>query len=98
MRPLDSVWGGRISKPHGIVISYDIGMDACHYEAAPQWTKRAVWRTEQIVGGRKVVCIYTKSNELLITFPGAMANFYAKVRTQRDVADMMLMVLTYNPD
>ena len=54
-----------------------------------------VWRTEQVIGGERVVCIYTKSNELLIAFPGELANFYATVRNQRDVADMMLMVLTY---
>jgi hypothetical protein len=95
VKPIDSAAAGSISKVGGLVISYDIGLDAGHYEHNPQWTKRAVWQTEQVVGGKRVVCIYTKSRELLITFPDDLANFHAKVRNQRDITDMMLMVLTY---
>jgi hypothetical protein len=95
MRPLDSAEVGRISKLHGLVITYDIGLSAGHYEVDPKVTRSAVWQTEQITGGRKVVCIYTKSKTLLITFPESSANFYAKIHNQRDVAEMMLMILTY---
>ena len=86
---------GASGRRTGFVISYDIGLDAGHYENNPQWTKRAVWQTEQVVGGKRVVCIYTRSRELLIAFPDDLANFHAKVRNQRDITDMMLIVLTY---
>jgi hypothetical protein len=95
VKPVDSATAGRIWKANGLVVSYDIGLDAGHYETDPQWTKPAVWQTEQIVGGKRVVCIYTSSKTLLISFPDDLANFYAKVRNQRDTTDMMLMVLTY---
>jgi hypothetical protein len=97
IRPLDSAAAGRISKPHGLVVSYDIGGAAGHYEEAPDWKNRAAWRTEQVIDGKRVVCIYAKSKELLIAFPDDLANFHAKARTQRDITDMMLMVLTYDP-
>jgi hypothetical protein len=80
-----------------MVVSYDIGGAAGHYEDGPHWKNRAAWRTEQVIDGKRVVCIYTKSKELLIAFPDDLANFYAKARTQRDITDMMLMVLTYDP-
>jgi hypothetical protein len=95
VKPIDSAAAGRIWKADGLVISYDIGLDAGHYENNPHWTKRAVWQTEQVVGGKRVVCIYAKSRELLIAFPDDLANFHAKVRNQRDITDMMLIVLTY---
>src|SRR5580704_6279294 len=95
VKPIDSAAAGSIWKPGGLVISYDIGLDAGHYENDQQWTKRAVWETEQVVGGKRVVCIYTRSRELLIAFPDDLANFHGKVRNQRDITDMMLMVLTY---
>jgi len=97
MRPIDSAAAGRISKAHGLVVSYDIGLAAGHYENDPHWKNRAAWRTEQLIDGKRVVCIYTKSKELLIAFPDQLANFYGRVRTQRDITDMMLMVLTYDP-
>lgn len=49
VRPIDSSAVGSISKPHGLVISYDIGLDAGHYENNPQWTKRAVWHSEMML-------------------------------------------------
>lgn len=93
-RPIDSI-GGTISRPHGLVMGYDIGIGAGHYELDPRWTKHALWRTEQIINGKKAVCIFTKSKELLIAFPDDLTNFYAEIHSQRDLADMMLMVLTY---
>lgn len=62
------------------------------------WKNRAVWHTEQLIDGKRVVCIYKESKELLTAFPYSGANFYAKVRKQRDIFDMMLMVLTYDPE
>jgi hypothetical protein len=55
-----------------------------------------LWRQEQTINGHAVVCIYTKSQELLISFPGLIGHFSAKITGQQDIADMLLMVLTYN--
>jgi hypothetical protein len=43
------------------------------------------------------------SNLLMITFPGRFgpndaANFYAEVANEQEIADMLLMVLTFDPD
>lgn len=95
VRPIDSAYAGRIWKPHGLVIGYDIGMAAGHYETSLGWTSRAEWKLDQVMNGKRVVCIFTKSHELLIAFPDDLANFTAKIRTKRDLAEMMLMVLTY---
>ncbi len=95
MRPIDSAGAGRISKADGVLISYDIGLAAGHYETHQEWADHALWRTDQVINGKRVVCIYTKSKQLLVTFPDDLANFYAKIRAPRDLADMMLMVLTY---
>jgi hypothetical protein len=98
MHPIDSAEAGRISRPDGLLISYDIGLAAGHYETNPQWIDHRLWRTEQAINGKRVVCIYTKSKELLVTFPDDLANFHAKIRDPRDLADMMLMVLSYGPE
>ena len=93
--PLDSITG-KIWKQHGVTISYDIALNAGDYSTSPEWNKSVLWRTEQVVNGEKVVCVFTKSKQLLIVFPRLMANFYADIHSRRDLADMMLMVLTYN--
>jgi hypothetical protein len=43
------------------------------------------------------------ANVLMVTFPGRIgpddaANFYAEVANQEEIADMLLMVLTFDPD
>jgi hypothetical protein len=45
----------------------------------------------------------TPSNVLMVTFPGRIvpdqaANFYAEVANEQEIADMLLMVLTFDPD
>lgn len=85
---------GRIWKEGGVDIRYDLFM-AGHYEDRKEWTTKIKWKREQVIGGRRVICVLTKDNRLLIAFPEYMANFYAKVRNEKDVADMLLMILTY---
>jgi len=58
-RPMDSAFSGTISKQHGLVISYDIGLTAGRYDTDPRWNRRAVWQTEQVLNGKRVVCIFT---------------------------------------
>lgn len=95
-RSVDSITG-KIWKEHGVTFGYDIALDAGDYSIRPEWNGNVMWRTEQIVNGEKVVCVFTNSKRLLIAFPRHMANFYGDIHNQRDLADMMLMVLTYKP-
>jgi hypothetical protein len=61
------------------------------------WTKGEIWRRDQIVGGHKVVMVFTKSKSLIVSFPEDHANFHATITSPADTADMLLMVLTYSP-
>jgi hypothetical protein len=58
---------------------------------------QVLWREEQTINGQRVVCVYTKSKELIVSFPKLVANFRAKIRNQNELAAMLLIVLTYEP-
>jgi hypothetical protein len=87
---------GTIHKNGGLDIEYDIG--AGHYTecgALCGWTNGEIWRKEQRIDGQKVVLVFTKQQRLVITFFESNANFYATIRNEEDMADMLLMVLTF---
>ena len=86
---------GRISKKGGITINYDIGKLAGNY--AVSRSKRAQWFREQRVATQLVQIAFSKEGTVYITFPQAAANFYASVKTPSEMADALLMVLTF-PD
>jgi len=45
----------------------------------------------------KFQCTYTRSHELIVSFhPSLTANFRAKIHNQQELADMLLMVVTFN--
>jgi hypothetical protein len=92
-------YGGRILKDGGLVIEFGQGQyDGIAADSVDY--RQLLWRTEQSVNGKRVICVYTKSNELVITFPPSSswpANFRAKIRSQQDLAEMLLMVLTFDP-
>ena len=88
---------GKIWKEGGITIHYDIGRLAGQC-VDPARRCDYAWFREQQVNGHTVYSARTKDGQVLVTFPGAEpANFYADCRSQDDVADMLLMVLTYDP-
>jgi hypothetical protein len=87
---------GKIWKPGGIEIKYDIGHLAGDY-ANPKNRDEYQWYREQVVGGHTVHCALDKGNTLVVSFPDTESNFMATVKSQADVADMLLMVLTYQP-
>ncbi len=86
---------GDISKNGGLLIHYDIGelsgfyTDYCSIQNACQWTKK------QSINGREVRIALTAQNRLIATFPQDYANFYADTSSPEDVADFLLMILTY---
>ena len=90
---------GMIWKKDGVKIHYDIGEMAGDYTdcATCGWTKGEVWRQKQIVSGQEVVLIFTTKRKLIISFPSVHANFYATVANNKELTDMILMVLTYQP-
>lgn len=90
---------GTIGKEAGLRIHYDIGPLAGNYAECSKlcgWTDNEVWRKKQIVSNQEVICVFTKEKRLVISFPKATANFYATIRSQEDMADMLLMVLTFH--
>ena len=85
---------GKIWKEGGLTINYDIGTLAGP-RANPEHQADYSWYKEQPFGGQRARCALTKSGQLLVTFPADSACFYANVETPEDVADMLLIVLTY---
>jgi hypothetical protein len=49
------------------------------------------------VDGRPVHLVLTKDRMLYATFPEAAANFFGKAKSDEEIVDMLLMVLTYAP-
>jgi hypothetical protein len=87
---------GRIWKKDGLEIHYDIGRLAGNYAQSREKDKdKLEWFKEQAVGGRNVQIALTKDRVLTITVAG-FANFYGTVKSEGDLADMLLMVLTYD--
>jgi len=93
---LDST-GGTIWKESGLKISYDIGRMAGVYTDCDScdWTKGETWRKKQVINGQLVVFVFTKSKGLVVSFPESHANFYATVRSESELADMLLMLATF---
>jgi hypothetical protein len=86
---------GRIWKEDGLTIEYDIGFSAGHY-AKPGELDKYSWYKEQVIGKQSLRCALTRDSLLIVTFPDASANFFAKVKRQEDIAEVLLMVLTYH--
>lgn len=89
---------GEISAPSGLTIRYDIGRMAGAY--APRVCAEAtacLWYKKQNNNGNEVVVGLTREGKIYATFPNDYANFYADTKSSEDVADFLLMVLTYTP-
>ncbi len=87
---------GKIWKDGGLSFSYDIGKGAGN-QAKGQDKKNVLWFKEQVVAGHAVQLALTKDQTLYVSFPQTHANFYGQVKTSADLADLLLMVLTYAP-
>ena len=78
-----------------MTIYYDNLVNAGTRVNDPSLVKKTLWRKEQTLDGHRVILVFTKDNQLTISFPEWQANLFGKVRSQQDVGDMLLMVLTY---
>ncbi len=88
---------GEISKLDGLTISYLIGSNAefAASRACGQKNSDCLWYKRQIIKGREVWLGLTKEGQLIATFPENRANFYADTKTPEDIADFLIMILTY---
>jgi hypothetical protein len=87
---------GTIAKPDGLTIRYDIGKFRTNV-ASLQDKDRLRWYKEHEANGRPVHLAFAKDGTLYVTFPYFAANFQAKVANEAEMAEVLLMVLTYSP-
>jgi hypothetical protein len=96
---------GRIFKDQGLSISYQAGGLAGN---RVNGNPNLLWSKEMMVRGNRVQIGMTRDRMLIVVFssptpppgvPGSAlpANFFATATTDEDIADMLLMVMTYSP-
>jgi hypothetical protein len=88
-------WGAKISKDGGVTIELSQGLHV-GVEADSVDQNDIAWREEQVVNGQRVICVYTKSNDLIVSNRVQAANFRGHIRNQQNLTEMLLMVLTYD--
>jgi hypothetical protein len=98
---------GKIWKDGGPVIRYDIDSFSALAGNYAQHHKRSdpyLWYKEQEFQGNTAQVLLTKDRKLIVTFPFAaprgetiFANFIGKVATEEQLAEVLLMLMTYSP-
>lgn len=89
---------GEISKPNGLTIRYDNGFLAGRAAGYYCGNGQCNWYKNQKINGKDVWIGLTKEGMIIATFPEDNANFFAQTKSPEDVADFLLMVLTYGND
>ena len=92
-RSLDSITG-KIVKPGGLTITFDL-VEAYTECKSCGWTDGELWRKRQFVNGEEAIFVFTKSKRLVVSFPHSHANFYASIHSESDMADMLLILSTF---
>ena len=87
---------GKISRKDGLSIEYDIGESAGDY--AESQKADAAWFKQQVINGQAVQVAFKKDKQLIVTFTNGPANFFATIKSEEDMADVLLMLSTYTPD
>jgi len=84
---------GRIWKADGPEVHYDIGTLAGNH--ARQSDMRQ-WSKQQTIGGRTFTLTMRSDDTLILTFDQGTANFFVRgIRNQEDLAEILLMLLSY---
>jgi len=93
---IDSDWRV-IWKKNGLVMDFSQGG---YFEDATLTTKKEqiLWAQEQVINKHKARFVYTKSGQLIASFPELNARFGAQLHNQRELADMLLMIATFDED
>jgi hypothetical protein len=104
LQGFDSVVG-QVAKKGELLINYEIG--GIVKPGAPRFggsftdrpklaPKESVnWYREQTVAGQSVHLAHRKDGILLVSFPEKGINFSVKAKTSSEMADALLMILTY---
>jgi len=95
-QPIDSEWR-IIWKTGGLQLDFGAG-GYSEDEMKAVKKDQILWTQEQTINKHLVRFLYTKSNVLFANFPDLNARFKAHIHNQRELADMLLMVATYNED
>ena len=103
-RGRDSVVG-RIAKPDGLALHYEIGRlpDPGRPRTGGEFTDNAErvaeadrrWYREQVVGGQPMHLVLTTADDLIATFPERGMSISGRVKNAEELADALLMIMTY---
>lgn len=88
-------FGAVIWKEHGMAIDFSRGM-YLEDPVSSEKESHILWKQEQSINGKKVQCVYTKSHQLIVNFPELHAYFYARIHSRQELAEMLLMTVTYD--
>ena len=96
---------GKITKKDGLQINYEIGgipkpggiRLGGQFSDRPKLTPKnqVRWYREQIVNGQPVHLAYRKDDVLLVSYPKKGMNLSVKLRSADEMAEALLMILTY---
>ncbi len=98
---------GTISNPDGVEIHYDVGevpkpggaLHGGHFvdraRAVPRGELR--WYKEMKLHERPVHLAYTQGRDLLVAYPESGMNFSARAKSDEELVDALLMILSYAP-
>jgi hypothetical protein len=89
---------GEISKLNGLTIRYDNGNLAGRAAGYYCGNGQCNWYKSQKINGKDVWIGLTKEGMIIATFPEDYANFFAQTKLPEDIADFLLMILTYGND
>lgn len=86
---------GKISKENGLEIFYDIGpMAGAPALGAIHTKEKFLWIKELEVNGQPLTIAYRKDQAIYANF-GYFANFMAVIKTDEELADFLIMIMTY---
>lgn len=97
---IDSKVGSFVSAKEQMEIHYDIGRMAGLYADPKESKDRYVWFKEGDVGGARYYYALSARGVkgLYVTFPDAgPTNFYADVRTEREIERVLNIVIKFSP-
>jgi hypothetical protein len=84
---------GRVAKPGGLALGGDFADRAKSLkEIQRQWYK------EQTIAGQAVHIAMAKDGGLYVTYPESGVNFSVMTKTPEDLADALLMILSYQAE
>lgn len=89
---------GTIRKENGLEIRYDVGPLAGNGAAGLSSNKEVAWYKVQFVRDDELWVTSLKNGYIVATFVKSDANFIAKPKTQEELSDFFLMLMSFKPD